>query len=112
MVNDNLQFKTELEVKIWNGVQPFLIQGRPGWDLPHTLAATYWLHRLLEKENGDREILIPAILVHDVGWSALKFDNNRISIAQNKNNHMQEGVKIARPILEKAGVPLINIEKF
>ncbi len=41
-------------------------------DSIHTRVAHGYALLLLEKEGGDRNIVEPAIILHDVGWSALK----------------------------------------
>ncbi|MBW2513388.1 MAG: HD domain-containing protein, partial [Deltaproteobacteria bacterium] len=41
-------------------------------DALHTRVAHDYAVLLLQKEGGDRRIVEPAIILHDVGWSALK----------------------------------------
>ncbi len=75
----------------------------------HIPVSRRFAEMLLQEEKGDPEIVIPAVLLHDVGWSKLSEamqlkafgpgnydkDLNRI--------HEVEGVKIARGILEQVG---------
>jgi len=80
-----------------------LEHGRPGWDGPHTLAAVYWLKELLKAEGGDAHVLVPAMYLHDIGWARSDFENSWASIKNAKDEHMEKGVVMARPILEELG---------
>lgn len=63
---------------------------------------------LMQSELADPEIVIPAVLLHDVGWSALteemqlKAYGPTYDISLNRI-HEVEGVKIARKLLHEAG---------
>ena len=70
---------------------------------------TRWRLVLLSKEGGDRRIVEPAAILHDVGWSALKPEQLPLAYgvrakgeeARRLNRiHETEGVLIARRILE------------
>ena len=75
--------------------------GEDSWDYNHTLAAVYWMEKLIEKEGGDKRILIPAIYLHDIGYGKdIKSLQERIS---RKKIHMEEGAKEAEKILSKIG---------
>ncbi len=51
---------------------PFLSQGRLGdWD--HTLRVVALGKALAEEEGGDPEILLAALVLHDIGWSQVDF---------------------------------------
>lgn len=73
----------------------------------HTEMATQYAYLLLEKEKGDEEIVIPAIILHDVGWKKvpeelhLKAFGPKATMPKVRRVHEVEGVKIARKILEK-----------
>jgi len=79
-------------------------------DILHTRVAHDFARRLLSMEGGEREVVEPAIILHDVGWSAL--DRDKIGGAygvrmegsasgQELNRiHEMEGARIARSILE------------
>jgi len=84
----------------------------------HTEISTRFAYRLLEGEAGDEDIVIPAILVHDVGWSQvpeelqLKAFGPKATLPEWNRVHEVEGVRIARKILEEAGVELRKIEEI
>ena len=54
--------------EIFECAKPFL---RTRKNLTHTKIALGYAIKLLKKEKGDKEVVIPAILLHDVGWKAL-----------------------------------------
>ena len=75
--------------------------GRPNWDVPHTLATVYWMKELLKTESGNEKILISTMYLHDIGYSKTKGDfNTRKGTVDAKDDHMKNGVIIAKPILE------------
>ena len=57
--------------RIWELAQPYLDTRKND---THTAIATAFAFRLLEMEGGDEDIVIPAILLHDVGWKKVPED--------------------------------------
>jgi uncharacterized protein len=74
--------------------------GRPGWDIPHTLAAVHWIKELLAGEGGDGPVLICAAYLHDIGYSQVEFANNWDGIHQAKNDHMVKGAAMASGLIK------------
>ena len=81
-------------------------------DILHTRVAHEYAVYLLEKEAGDKKIVEPAVILHDVGWSQLKPEEIKIAFgvhargekAKKLNRiHEVEGARIAREILSKLG---------
>ena len=79
-------------------------------DMVHTRIAHQYSVYLLEKEAGDKKIVEPAIILHDVGWSQLKPEEIKIAFGVNARGekakklnrvHEVEGAGIAREILSK-----------
>ena len=79
-------------------------------DFLHTRVAHQYAVYLLEKEAGDKKIVEPAVILHDVGWSQLKPDEIKIAFGvkakgekskQFNRIHEIEGARIAREILAK-----------
>jgi hypothetical protein len=73
----------------------------------HTEISTKLAYRLLAEEGGNENIVVPGIILHDVGWKAIPedlqlkaFGPKAISPELNRK-HEVRGVKIARRILEK-----------
>jgi HD superfamily phosphodiesterase len=90
--------------KIFLLAKPFLTTRRN--DI-HTEISTRLAYRLLTEEGGNEDIVIPAIILHDVGWKAVPedlqlkaFGPKAVSPELNRR-HEISGVNIAREILEK-----------
>ncbi len=94
--------------KIYKLAKPFL-QTRK--NLIHTKIALRYALKLLKSEKGDEGIVIPAIFLHDVGWSAIPENLHLTAFGPNPSNpkltkvHEREGAKIARSILEGLHYP-------
>jgi hypothetical protein len=75
----------------------------------HTRIAYSFALKLLEAEGGDEKIVIPAVLLHDVGWKAVPEELQLKAFGPGKYNlelnriHEVEGAKIARELLQEAG---------
>lgn len=83
-------------------------------DKGHAEVVTDYAMKLCEIEDVDENIVIPAAILHDIGWSQLS-KKERIDIFYQRENkearlklkykHQDEGVKLAEGILEKASYP-------
>ena len=73
----------------------------------HTAISTQLASQLLEREGGDEDIVIPAIILHDTGWKRvpdklhLKAFGPNTSRPELNRLHEVEGVKIAEEILQQ-----------
>jgi HD superfamily phosphodiesterase len=74
--------------QIYQLVQPYL---NTRYNDVHTEMSMQLAYQLLKAEGGRESIVIPAIILHDVGWPSPEINRT----------HEQEGVKIARKILVK-----------
>jgi HD superfamily phosphodiesterase len=97
-----------VETHLRQCVEPLLKRGRKGdWD--HTLRALNFGRYLLQREAADEDIVIPALYLHDIGWSQIDFsDFVQASPARKKDTaslalHMQHGAELADEILRKIG---------
>lgn len=101
--------------RIFELAAPFL---KTRLNLPHTYIAYQYAKLLLEAEGGAREIVIPACILHDVGWSAIPEDQQIKAYGPNmtdpeaRRKHEVEGVSIARRILSQAGCNGSLVEKI
>lgn len=86
--------------KIWELAVPFLLQGKRKDFLLHTKGVIKGMELLLEHERGDENILIPAAIVHDVGWS-------RVPLSLQKSNEETKKIKALKLHLKYAP-PIIN----
>ena len=95
--------------KIFENAKPFL---RTRKNLIHTQIALRYALKLLKSEKGNEGVVIPAIILHDVGWSVVPEHLHLTAFGPNPTNpklgkvHEVEGAKIAKAILEKFNYPL------
>ncbi len=94
--------------KIFEKAKPFL---RTRKNLIHTRIALRYALKLLKSEKGDEGVVIPAIILHDVGWSLVPEHLHLTAFGPNPTNpkltrvHEVEGAKIAKTILEEFNYP-------
>jgi HD superfamily phosphodiesterase len=73
----------------------------------HTKLSVEFAYRLLEAEGGDEQVVIPATMLHDVGWKKvpedlqLKTFGPKATLPELAKIHEDEGAKIAKDILRK-----------
>jgi len=89
----------------------------PGDNEKHTLDALDFALRLLELVNGVRDVVVPAIVLHDVGWSKVPDDIMKKSRIPGRDLkyvkvHEKEGAKIAGNILKKVQYDVNRIDEI
>lgn len=99
----------EIYKKIWNLAKPYYKRGRP-MDIDHVEWMMQDALLVCEKEKIDDEILLPLVILHDVGYAEAPKDNPFKLNA--RKAHMAEGEKIARQILESINYPKNKIKKI
>lgn len=77
-------------------ILPELEKGRPGFDLPHTLAVVFWLKQIFghAPTNVDKIVLLIAAYAHDWGYAELFSVGNLLQyeeVQDAKAEHMQKG---------------------
>ncbi len=87
--------------KIWVLALPYLKKGSMKNFVIHTRGVVKAMELLLEGEGGNKDILIPAAILHDVGWSKISSE-----LQKSKNNRQREKamilhLKYASPIIEE-----------
>jgi len=90
-------------------------------DTGHAEVTTRFAWKLLETENGDEDVVIPAIMLHDIGYSQLTKER-RLQVFDQKLSkeerfkvqmeHQNESVKLARVILGEVNYPPKLIEEI
>ena len=104
--------------KLFGLAEPYL---KARDDFLHTRVAHEYALLLLEKEGGDKMIVEPAVILHDIGWSQLEPEEIKVAYgvrasgekaAKLNRIHEVEGAKIARGILEKNEYDPALIEKI
>ena len=90
-------------------------------DILHTQVAHEYAVYLLEKEAGDKRIVEPAVILHDVGWSRLKPDEIKVAFGVNARGakakqlnrvHEKAGARIARKILTQLDYDRPSIDEI
>ncbi len=101
--------------KIFERAKPFL---RTRKNLIHTRIALRYALKLLRSEEGDEDVVIPAILLHDVGWKMIPSNLQLTAFGPNPSNpqlvrvHEVEGAKIAEAILKEFYYPPKKIKEI
>jgi HD superfamily phosphodiesterase len=101
---------TPWEIRLKEQARPYLLQGRPD-DWAHTLRAIAYGKVLLKEEKGDPEVVITALVLHDIGWSRVSFDDfvqappEKKKETRSLKEHMVQGALLAREILDPLDFP-------
>ena len=101
----------EIFNKIWELAQPY--QDKRD-DAGHAETSLKYALKLVDIEKGDEDVVIPAIILHDVGWSQLP-EKRRMMVfdpgakeadrRQVVYEHQIEGIKLALKILREVNYP-------
>jgi len=103
--------------KIWKLASPY--QDKRD-DKNHAKIVTDYAIKLCELENADENIVVPAAILHDIGWSQLS-KKEKFSIFKNiskeeergiRIKHEKEGVNLAKKILKKVNYEPNLIKKI
>jgi len=98
----------QMEYRLKEAARRILEQARDG-DWGHTLRAVNYGKYLLQHEKGDPEIVIPALYLHDIGWSKVDYSDFKHASPYHKNRtasaklHMRHGAEMAAEILGQMG---------
>lgn len=101
---------TREELTIWNKAQPYQdSRNDPG----HAEFVTYFALQLLKILGGKREIIVPAAILHDIGWSQMEWEFNiqKVNQREVRLKHEKIGAKLAREILSKLNYKLELVEE-
>ena len=112
MIGDNLLHPRDLP--LWEEAKPFLDVRNND---EHTLVA-YGLARVFLEQipEAEESVVLPAILLHDVGWKRIDPDLLLLAVGRNPTrkdlvrDHELHGVEIARAILERHRPKGVDIE--
>jgi len=93
----------EIYKKILEKVLPLYKKGREG-DVEHTRWLFQIITKYVEESEVDYDLLIPVVLLHDVGYSKVPKGSNPFDLDIRKF-HSEAGAKIAEEILEELNYP-------
>ena len=89
--------------KIWKLAVPYLRKGKRKDFVLHTKGVIKAMELLLKQEKGDMGILIPAAILHDVGWSkvplSLQMSNNETKKVKSLKLHLKYAPQIIEGVL-------------
>ncbi|MCK5177412.1 MAG: HD domain-containing protein [Candidatus Aenigmarchaeota archaeon] len=100
--------------RIWKLAKPYLDVRNNNI---HTEIATKYAYKLLMIEKGDEDIIIPSIILHDVGWKNISEELHLKSFGPNgkeelTKQHEKESVKIAKKILKEVNYDKIKTQQI
>ncbi len=108
----------EVFEKIWELALPY--QDKRD-DKGHAEITTSYALKLLESERGNENVVVPAIILHDIGWSQLTKDE-RMTIFDHsatkdeklrvRYRHQDEGVRLGKDILNQVNYTQNLIEEI
>ncbi len=84
----------------------------------HTEISIQFAYKLLAVEGGNEAIVLPAVILHDVGWKKVPEELHLKAFGPNTNSpelnrlHEVEGVKIAGDILKQVNYPEEKISQI
>jgi hypothetical protein len=93
---------------IWELAKPYYKKGRP-MDIKHIEWMMKDALHVCKKENIDETILLPVVILHDVGYGVGRHVYREKEL---KKEHMEAGAKIAEEILRKINYPEDKIKKI
>ncbi|MBD3304266.1 HD domain-containing protein [Candidatus Woesearchaeota archaeon] len=99
----------EIYEKMWKLAKPYYEKGRP-MDIAHVEWMMKYALFVCEKEKIDDEILLPLVILHDMGYAGLPKDNP-FNLDMRKT-HMKAGAEIAEKILKQVSYPRDDSEKI
>jgi hypothetical protein len=101
---------------IWNAAVVYLRQAPKKDFVLHTKWVVKSMEMLLEKEEGERRVLIPAAILHDTGWAEVPLELQMAMEGDAAKKalvlHLKNAVPIARRILKYQGYAQEEIEKI
>lgn len=98
--------------KIWELTKPYLKKGSIKDFVLHTEGVVKATEMILKKEKGKSDILIPAAILHDVGWAKVPLELQKAEDRKKKNKkvirkalelHIEYAPAIAKGILAELG---------
>lgn len=103
-----LHFSRPIYGRLYEGALPFLGVRR---NELHTRVCYRFALLLLESEGGNADVVVPAILLHDIGWSRIPEHLHLTAFGPHVTNpglqrvHETEGAAMAGELLAAAGYP-------
>lgn len=103
MLLDDLEEKYQ---KVWEKVLPLLKKGLRKDFVRHTKFVVMGMQEILKKENGNKEDLILAAMLHDVGWANVSKDLQMTEDQSKKEEALRRHLIEAEPLILKILIDL------
>lgn len=101
---------------IWELARPYLKKGVNKNFVIHTEGVVAAMELILKKEKGDPDILIPAAILHDVGWANVpkryQRTENKADKLRGMKLHIELAPEIIKKILQSAGYKTFRINEI
>ena len=101
--------------QIWELAKPYLKKGVVKDFVVHTEGVIKAMELILKQEEGDERILIPAAILHDVGWCnvppRLQKSNDREDKVKAMSLHLEYAKPVIKTVLKRVGYAEKQIEK-
>jgi len=102
--------------EIWELAKPYLKKATKKDMVIHTKGVIFAMTLLLKEEEGNKEILIPSAILHDVGFSkvpkVLQTSTDEKERKRSLELHLEYAPEIIEEILNKVGYNKDNINKI
>ena len=114
-VVDTTEIDNDLHRSIFEKAEPFL---RTRHNDVHAIISYRHAKHILAMEGGNSSIVLPAVLLHDVGWSAVPEERQLHAFGPElrdpdlRRRHETEGAKLARAILSEMSYPQDMIRRI
>jgi hypothetical protein len=101
--------------KMWRLAVPYLKKGKKKDFVLHTKMVVRGMELLLKKEKGNEDIVVPAAILHDTGWSNVPVNLQKAKggakARKGMELHLQYSVPIIREILSSVRFDNNKIKK-
>jgi len=87
--------------RLWKLALPYLRKGKRKDFVLHTKGVIKAMELLIKKERGDSDILIPAAMLHDTGWSKVPINLQKTNEKKKVKKAMEFHLKYSKPIIER-----------
>jgi len=99
----------EIYERIWELARPYYKKGRP-MDIDHIEWMMHDALIICEKENLDDSLLLPLVILHDVGYAEVPRGNPfNLNL---RTAHMEAGARIAKRILDELNYSKDKVKKI
>ena len=106
----------EKYARIWALALPYLERGKKKDFVLHTKCVIRSMQMLLEHESGCADVLMPAAILHDTGWSKvpvlLQKSLDKVEAKKAMQMHLEYGAAIAKKLLIKLGYDKDKINRI